>query len=120
MTVQQAIHYIRKIGLDKETIDTCYVINSNRVLEGILSIRRLILSDESMLIKDIMDADVISIYTHDDQEDVASLFKKYDYYVMPVVDKENRLVGIITVDDILDVIDQEATEDIKDGCNATI
>ena len=113
MTVQQAIHYIRKIGLDKETIDTCYVINSNRVLEGILSIRRLIISDESMLIKDIMDADVISIYTHDDQEDVASLFKKYDYYVMPVVDKENRLVGIITVDDILDVIDQEATEDIQ-------
>ena len=112
MTVQQAIQYIREIGLDKETIDTCYVINNNRILEGVMSIRKLILADGSTLIKDIMDTDVISIFTHDDQEDVANLFKKYDYYVMPVADKENRLVGIITVDDILDVIDQEATEDI--------
>ncbi len=112
MTVGQAIQYIKKIGVDKETIDTCYVINSNRVLEGIISLRKLMLNDDTTVIKDIMDTDVISINTHDDQEDVASLFKKYDYYVMPVVDKENRLVGIITVDDILDVIDQEVTEDL--------
>lgn len=112
MTVKQAIQYIKRIGIDKETIDTCYVINSNRVLEGVISLRKLILSDDSTLVKDIMDTDVIAINTHDDQEDVANMFKKYDYYVMPVVDKENRLVGIITVDDILDVIDQEVTEDL--------
>lgn len=112
MTVKQAIQYIKKIGIDKETIDICYVINSNRILEGVISLRKLILNDESSLLKDIMEPDVMSINTHDDQEDVANLFKKYDYYVMPVVDNENRLVGIITVDDILDVIDQEVTEDL--------
>lgn len=112
MTVKQAIQYIKENGLDKETINTCYVINSNRILEGVISLRKLVLNDDSTIIKDIMDKDVISINTYDDQEEVASLFKKYDYYVMPVVDKESRLVGIITVDDILDVIDQEATEDL--------
>ncbi len=112
MTVKQAIQYIKEIGIDKETINTCYVINSNRILEGVISLRKLILSDDSAVIKDIMDTGVISIKTYDDQEEVASLFKKYDYYVMPVVDNESRLVGIITVDDILDVIDQEVTEDI--------
>lgn len=113
MTVKQAIQYIKKIGIDKETIDTCYVTNNNRILEGVISLRKLVLSDDSALVKDIMDTDVISIYTHDDQEDVAALFKKYDYNVMPVVDVETRFVGIITVDDILDVIDQEATEDFQ-------
>lgn len=113
MTVNQAIQYIKKIGIDKETINTCYVINSNRILEGVVSLRQLILSDDSTVVKDIMDTDVISINTHDDQEGVANVFKKYDYYVVPVSDNENRLVGIITVDDILDVIDQEATEDIQ-------
>jgi magnesium transporter len=112
MTVKQAIQYIKKIGIDKETINTCYVINSNRILEGVISLRQLILSDESTIVKDIMDTDLISVNTHEDQEDAAYLFKKYDYYVIPVVDNEKRLVGIITVDDILDVIDQEATEDI--------
>ncbi len=113
MTVKQAIQYIKEIGIDKETINTCYVINSNRILEGVISLRKLILNDDSTVIKDIMNKDVISITTYDDQEEVASLFKKYDYYVMPVVDNENRLVGIITVDDILDVIDQEVTEDLQ-------
>lgn len=113
MTIKEAIQYVKKIGIDKETIDTCYVINSNRILEGIISLRKLILSDESTVVKDVMETDVISINTHDDQEDVAGLFKKYDYYVMPVVDNENRIVGIITVDDILDVIDQESTEDLQ-------
>ncbi|MDD4169231.1 MAG: magnesium transporter [Desulfotomaculaceae bacterium] len=112
MTVKQAIQFIKQIGIDKETIDTCYVVNSNRILEGVISLRRLILNDESTVVKDIMETDVVSINTHDDREDVAGLFKKYNYYVMPVVDNENRLVGIITVDDILDVIDQETTEDL--------
>ncbi len=112
MTVKQAIQYIKKIGIDKETIDTCYVIDGNRILEGFVSLRKLILADETTLVKDIMNTDVTLINTYDDQEDVANLFKKYDYYVMPVVDNEKRLVGIITVDDILDVVDQEATEDL--------
>lgn len=113
MTVKQALDYIKKNGIDKETIYTCYVLNNNRILEGLISLRKLVLSDESTLIKDIMDTDLISINTHDDQEYVANLFKIYNYNVMPVADNENRLVGIITVDDIIDVIDQEATEDIQ-------
>lgn len=113
MTVKQAIKHIKEIGVDKETIDTCYVMDSNRILEGVISIRKLILSDDSTVLKDIMDTGVISINTHDDQEDVAGLFKKYDYLVMPVVDNERRLVGIVTIDDVLDVIDQETTEDLQ-------
>jgi magnesium transporter len=113
MTVKQAIKHIKETGVDKETIDTCYVIDNNRILEGIISIRKLILSDDSATIKDIMDTDIISINTNDDQEDVADLFKKYDYLVMPVVDNEHRLVGIVTIDDVLDVIEQEATEDLQ-------
>lgn len=113
MTVSQALNHIKETGVDKETIDTCYVMDSNRILEGVVSIRKLILSDDLTVIKDIMDTGVVSINTHDDQEDIASLFKKYDYYVMPVVDNEHRLVGIVTIDDIIDVIDQEATEDLQ-------
>lgn len=112
LAVKQALQYIKEIGVDKATIDTCYVINYDRVLEGVVSLRRLILSDESTVIKDIMETDVLSVNTHDDQEYVAGFFKKYDLNVMPVLDNENRLVGIITVDDIIDVIDQEATEDL--------
>lgn len=113
MTVSQALNHIKETGVDKETIDTCYVMDSNRILEGVVSIRKLILSDDLTVVKDIMDTGVVSINTHDDQEDIASLFKKYDYYVMPVVDNEHRLVGIVTIDDIIDVIDQEATEDLQ-------
>ncbi len=111
MTVEQAIERIRKIGVDKQTINTCYVIDKNRKLEGITSIRRLILSNKDVLIKDIMKENYVSINTFDDQEYVASQFKKYDLVSMPVVDKEHRLVGIITIDDIVDIIDQENTED---------
>ncbi|KEI80496.1 magnesium transporter [Clostridium botulinum] len=111
MTVEQAIERIRKIGVDKQTINTCYVIDKNRKLEGIISIRRLILSNKDVLIKDIMKENYVSINTFDDQEYVASQFKKYDLVSMPVVDKEHRLVGIITIDDIVDIIDQENTED---------
>lgn len=113
MSVKEAIEHIKKIGIDKETINTCYVIDANRKLEGVISIRKLILSDESYLVEDIFTKDVISVKTMDDQEFAAQLFKKYDLMSMPVVDNENRLVGIITVDDIVDIIEQENTEDIQ-------
>lgn len=113
MTVSQALNHIKQTGVDKETIDTCYVMDSNRIFEGVVSIRKLILSDDSTVVKDIMETDVVSINTLDDQEDIARMFKKYDYYVMPVVDNEHRLVGIVTIDDIIDVIDQEVTEDLQ-------
>lgn len=111
MTVKQALQHIKKIGVDKETIYTCYVMNEKRKLEGIVSLRKLVLLDEDLLIKDVMNEDIILTQTLDDQEEIANIFKKYDLITLPVVDKENRLVGIITVDDIIDVIDQETTED---------
>ena len=113
MTVKQALDHIRKTGVDKETIDTCYVLDTNRILEGVVKLRKLILSGDSAVVKDIMDTDVMFVNTHDDQEDLAGLFKKYDYQVMPVVDSERRLVGIVTVDDIMDVMDREVTEDLQ-------
>jgi len=113
MTVQQALEHIKKTGVDKETINTCYIIDKSRKLEGVVSIRRLILSEETDLIKDILNDDVISVKTLDHQEFTAQVFKKYDLTTMPVVDNENRLVGIITVDDIVDIIDRENTEDIQ-------
>ncbi len=113
MTIKDAMKYIRETGVDKETIDTCYVIDNNRKLEGILPIRKIILSDENVLIKDIMDTNFISVKTLHDQETVALIFRKYDLLSMPVVDNENRLVGIITIDDIVDIIDQENTEDFQ-------
>ncbi|GAA0738024.1 magnesium transporter [Clostridium oceanicum] len=113
MTIKDALEYIKKVGLDKQTINTCYVIDKYRKLEGIISIRKLILNDENTLIKDIMKENYVYINTYDDQEYVASQFKKYDLTSMPVVDKEHRLVGIITIDDIVDIIDQENTEDFQ-------
>lgn len=113
MTVAQAMQRVRDTGVDKETVDTCYVLNNTRILVGHITIRKLILSDPFDLIKDIMMTDAHAVKTNDDQEDVAALFKVYDYFVMPVVDSENRLVGIITVDDIIDVIEQENTEDFQ-------
>ena len=111
MTVKQALKYIKRIGVDKETIDICYVIDKKRKLEGIITIRRLILSDDEQLIGDLMTINMIHAETTDDQEDVANIFKKYDFTTLPVVDKEMRLVGIITIDDIVDIIEQENTED---------
>lgn len=113
MTVKQALEHIKDTGVDKETIDTCYVLGSNRKLEGIITIRKLILSDESTPVKDIMKTDPIYINTHDDHEKIASLFKKYDFISMPVVDNECRLVGIVTIDDVVDIIDRENTEDLQ-------
>ncbi len=113
MTIREALDYIKKIGVDKETIYTCYVLDAKRKLEGVVSLRKLVLLDENLLIKDIMDEDFIITHTMDDQEEVANWFKKYDLINVPVVDKEGRLVGIITIDDIMDVIDKEATEDFQ-------
>lgn len=111
MTVRQALACIKQTGLDKESIYTCYVLDNTRRLEGIVSLRRLVVSDDDKLIHDIMTDDVVLAEVTDDQEQVAELFKKYDLIAMPVVDKEKRLVGIITIDDIMDVIEQENTED---------
>ncbi|MBB6630894.1 magnesium transporter [Clostridium algidicarnis] len=111
MTVKEAISRIKKIGIDRETIDTCYVTSKGRKLEGVVLLRQIILSDENEIIENIMDKDVKYVNTHDDQETVALLFKKYDLLAMPVTDNEDRLVGIITIDDILDIIEEETTED---------
>lgn len=113
MTVESAFKRIRKTGVDKETIYTCYVTDSNRKLLGLVSVKDLLLSDYEEIVGDIMEENVISVGTHDDQEEVANVFAKYDLLALPVVDKENRLVGIITVDDAIDVIQEEHTEDIE-------
>ena len=112
MTVMEAIHRIQKIGTDSETIDTCYVLNPKRLLLGTVPIRALLLNKADSLIKDLMQEDPIACFTNTDQEEVAHLFQKYDFTAMPVVDKENRMVGIITVDDVMDIMQEEATEDI--------
>ena len=113
MTVKEALAHIKEIGLNRETVYTCYVTNRNRVLEGFVSLRSLVTSDEDELIKDIMESDIIYVHTHDDQETVASVFRRYGFIALPVVDKEHRFTGIITVDDIMNVMEQEATEDFQ-------
>ncbi len=113
MTVEDAIKRIRRTGIDKETINTCYVIDENRKLQGIVTIRSLLLSEESVLMSEIMVEEVISALTKEDREAVALDFTKYDLSVMPVVDEENRLVGIVTFDDVMDVLQEETTEDIE-------
>ncbi len=113
LTVAQAIERIRKVGLDSETINICYVLDAQRKLLGTVALRYLLLSDDEEIIGDIMHENVIAINTLMDQEEVAKQFKKYDFTTMPVVDNENRLVGIITVDDIVDIMEEEATEDME-------
>ncbi|HEY4543532.1 MAG TPA: magnesium transporter [Tissierellaceae bacterium] len=113
MTVGESLKRIKEIGLTKETVYTCYVTNNNRVLEGIVSLRKLVTSDEDVIIKDIMDEDVVCVNTHDDREVVADIFLKYGFIAIPVVDNEHRLTGIITVDDIMNVMESEATEDFQ-------
>ncbi|MCH3917177.1 MAG: magnesium transporter [Spirochaetia bacterium] len=113
LTVQEAIERIRAIGKDKETIYTCYVTDSKHRLEGIATIKDLLFSSNETLVADIMEKDVISIHTTDDQELAAQLFNKYNFLSLPVVDTENRLVGIVTVDDAVDVMEDEATEDME-------
>lgn len=113
LTVKDAIAKIRSDGPEKEIINLCYVLDPQRRLLGIVSIRDLLFAEADQLIGDIMTEQVISVNTLDDQEDVARDFQKYDFSAMPVVDSENRLVGIITVDDIVDIMQEEATEDIE-------
>ena len=113
MTVKEAIEHTRKTGMNKETIETCFIIDKERHLKGTLGLRELILNDESCSVHELMETNVISVKTNEDQEQVAPLFKTYDLVSMPVVDKENRLVGIITIDDVVDIIEQENTEDFQ-------
>jgi len=112
-TVRKAMDYIRRTGIDKETVYTCFVIDDQRHLVGQVSLRKLIIAPESTVIRDIMDTNIVSAQTTDDQEAVADDFRRYDLTSIAVCDKEQRLVGIITIDDIVDVIQEENTEDIK-------
>ena len=113
MTVADAFTRIRRTGVDKETIYTCYVTDSKRKLKGVVTVKDLLLADENSEIREIMEDNIISVNTWEDKEVVADLFDKYDLLALPVVDKENRLVGIITVDDAIDVMQEEVTEDME-------
>ncbi len=111
-TVEESFARIRSVGIDKETIYTCYV-TQNRVLLGVVTVRRMLLSSYETRIRDIMETNVLSVNTHEDKEDVAQLLNKYDLSAIPVVDGDNRLVGIVTFDDAMDVIEEETTEDFE-------
>lgn len=113
MTVKDALNRIKEVGLSKETVYTLYVTDNNRILEGIVSLRKLVTSKEDDKISDIMYTDVIYVNTHDDREVVADEFVKYGFIAIPVVDNEHRLTGIITVDDIMGVMESETTEDFQ-------
>ena len=114
MTVEESILRIRRQGVDKETIYTCYVIDTDRTLLGLVTVKDLLLcEDDDTQISDIMLTNLISVTTQDDQEEVARMFSKYNFLALPVVDKENRMVGIVTFDDAMDVMQDEATEDME-------
>lgn len=113
MTVEQAFERIRATGVEKETIYTCYVTDSRRKLEGIVTVKDLLLSPKTETIRNIMETNIKFVSTHTDQEEVARELSKYDFLAIPVVDNEERLVGIVTVDDAIDVLQEEATEDIE-------
>lgn len=113
MSVKESFARIRRIGEDKETIYICFVISAHRKLEGIVTVKDLLLADDDTIIEDLMNRNVIFATTTEDQESVSEKFSDYDLMAMPVVDKEGRLVGIVTVDDIIDVMEQEATEDFE-------
>ena len=113
MSVKESFARIRRIGEDKETIYICFVISSHRKLEGIVTVKDLLLADDDTIIEDLMDRNVIFATTTEDQESVSEKFSDYDLMALPVVDTEGRLVGIVTVDDIIDVMEQETTEDFE-------
>jgi magnesium transporter len=113
MTVEDAFRRIRRVGVDKETVYTCYVTDARRILDGVVTIRKLLLSQPAEKIGDIMTPNVICVTTGDDRERAAELFQKYDLVVLPVVDTERHLVGIITVDDAMEVLEEENTEDFQ-------
>ncbi len=113
MLVSEAFARIRRTALDKETVYTCFVMDANRHLEGVVTVKNLFLASEDAVIRDVMEKNVIFAQTTQDQEEVARMFSRYDLLSLPIVDHENRLVGIVTVDDIVEVIEQEATEDFQ-------
>ena len=113
MTVEDAFERIRKYGVNKETIYTCYVLDKSRHLEGIVTVKELLLADMSTCIADIMNTNLIKVNTLEDKEEAAKKFDKYDLLALPVVDQEDRLVGIITIDDAVDVIQEANTEDFE-------
>ncbi len=113
MTVEEAFEHIRNTGVDKETIYTCYVTDSRRKLKGIVTVKQMLLAPKDTLIRDIMETNLIYVTTQTDKEEVAALFNKYDFLAVPVVDNELRLVGIVTIDDAIDVLQEEATEDME-------
>ena len=113
MTVDKAFQIIKETGIDKETVYICYVVDNARKLIGTVAIKDLLVSERDVLIKDILEDNVISVLTTEDQEDVAKMFDKYNFMALPVVDKENRLVGIVTIDDAIDVMQDENTEDFE-------
>ena len=113
MTVREAFDHIRQHGVDKETSYTCYIIGPTRKLLGAVSVREMLLASPDTVLRDMMETNIISVTTLDDREEVANLFARYDYTALPVVDKEHRLVGIVTVDDAIDVLQEEATEDME-------
>ncbi len=113
MTVEKAFEFIKAKGLQKETVYNCYVLSSDRKLLGVLDIKNLLIAETDQLVKEIMDTNVIEVQTLEDQEEVSKMFDKYDLIAIPVVDKENRLVGIITIDDAIDVMQEETSEDFE-------
>ena len=113
MTCEEAVKRIRRIGLEKETVYVAYVTDNARVLEGVVPLKHLLFAEPEDVLEDIMETNVQFAYTHDDQETVANMISRYDMIALPIVDKEQRLVGIVTVDDALDVLENEATEDIE-------
>ena len=113
LTVSEAIEKIREEGEEKETVDTCFVVDKSRKLLGTIELKELLFNKSNLKVEEIMEDNVISVYTYEDQEEVANKFSKYDLNAMPVVDKENRLVGIITIDDVVDILQEETTEDIE-------
>jgi magnesium transporter len=113
MTVRQAMDYIKKVGMDRETIYTCYIKDEGRKLQGIVSLRTLVISDDDMHLSEIIREDVVSVNVYEDQEEVSEMFQRYGFLAIPVVDNEDRIVGIVTMDDIFEVIEEETTEDIE-------
>ncbi len=113
MTVAEAMAHIKRTGVSKETIYTCYVTDEKRELTGVVTLKELVLADDNLIISGLMEQELIYVQTHDDQEIIANIFKKYDFLSLPVVDNEARIVGIITIDDVVDVIEEETTEDFQ-------
>ncbi len=113
MTVREALDHIKAVGMDSETIYTCYIKDFGRKLQGIISLKTLVISDDDTPIEDLIHTDVVSVNVYEDQEEVSEMFQRYGFLAIPVVDNEERLVGIVTMDDIFDVIEEETTEDIE-------